>query len=109
MSDERPARRRRVERGEGEVTSWPRGLVGYVSKGPEDATPSDEEDRTANRLRLAARLLAVRRAAGASVEAEIARLATAERAFAAGDRASAAALVDRLLAEIDPGPAAPTR
>jgi hypothetical protein len=99
--DRRPlSSRRRVRRGEGEVTEWPRGLVAYVPSGPEDAVPSPDEDRVANRVHLAARLLAVRRSRGDPVEGEIGRLREAEAALAAGDRARAAALLDRVLAEL---------
>ncbi len=107
MTDEGPARsRRRVERGEGEVTQWPRGLVSYVPDGAPEKSPDVEEDRTANRLALAARLLGVLRARGATVDRELADLRAAEAAFAAHDRARATRLVDRLLGrigEISPG------
>jgi len=93
--------RRRVARGEGEVTQWPRGLVDYVPAGPADATPDPEEDRTANRLRLAGRLVAVLRSRGADVAREVAALRSAEAAFRAGRRAEADRAVDRLLAELD--------
>ncbi|MGI0130157.1 MAG: hypothetical protein ACREEC_08430, partial [Thermoplasmata archaeon] len=89
---------------EGEVTQWPRGLAGYVSSGPEDATPSPEEDRTGNRLRLTARLLAVLRAHGRNVDREVKALTDADSAFARGDKPRATRLVDRLLAELDERP-----
>jgi hypothetical protein len=95
------AKRRRVARGEGEVTEWPRGLSGYVSSGPEDGTPSPEEDRTGNRLRLAARLLAVLRSQGRDVDREVRELRHAERVYASGDRTAATRLVDRLFADLD--------
>ena len=101
MTEEGPPPRRRVHRGEGEVTQWPRGLVDYVAKGPEDEDPSVEEDRTANRLRLAARLLAVLRSEGRDVAREIGELREAEHAFAEGDKARATQLVDRLFADLD--------
>ena len=101
MSDDAPPPRRRVHRDEGEVTQWPRGLVDYVAKGPEDDTPSVEEDRTANRLHLAARLLAILRSEGHDVAREITDLRAAERAFANGDRPEATRLVDRLLGDLD--------
>jgi hypothetical protein len=91
--------RRRVARGEGEVTQWPRGLVGYTPSGPDDATPDPEEDRTTNRLRLAARLIGVLRPA--DVEPFVTELRTAEAALRAGRRAEADRRVDRLLTEID--------
>jgi hypothetical protein len=96
-----PAKRRRVNRGEGEVTEWPRGLSGYVPTGPDDASPSAEEDRTGNRLRLAARLLALLRAQGRDVDREIRELREAERAFEGGEKTEAARRIDRLLGEID--------
>jgi len=101
VSDDGAPTSRRVRRGEGEVTQWPRGLVDYVAKGPEDAEPSVEEDRTANRLRLAGRLLSILASEGREVPAEIERLRTAEAAFAEGDRARAARLVDALFADLD--------
>jgi len=93
--------KRRVTRGEGEVTQWPRGLVGYVSKGAEEATPSPDEDRTGNRLLLAVRLLSVLRSRGEDVEGELAELRVAERAYAAKDRARATELVERLLGALE--------
>jgi len=98
VAESEPApRRRRVRRGEGEVTQWPRGLVDYVPAGPDDAPPSPEEDRIANRLALAARLLATLRARGEAVEREIGWLSEARRHLAAGERAAAAQQVDALL------------
>lgn len=103
MPEEPPAlkKRRRVERGEGEVTQWPRGLTGYVASGPEDATPDPEEDRTGNRLRLAARLLALWRSEGHDVEREVRELAGAQHAYDSGDKVAATRRVDRLFAELD--------
>jgi hypothetical protein len=83
------------------VTEWPRGLAGYVSKGPEDETPSPEEDRTGNRLRLVARLLSVLRSQGRDVDRELRALALAEGAYARGDKARTGQLVDRILADLD--------
>jgi hypothetical protein len=102
------ADRRRVKRGEGEVTQWPRGLAGYVSSGPEDETPSPDEDRTGNRLGLAARLLAVLRAEGRDVDREVRELTAAEAAYRRGETARATRLVDQLIADLDlrPPPAA---
>ena len=107
--DPRPPPRRRVRRGEGEVTQWPRGLAGYVPSGPDDATPSPEEDRTRNRLRLAARLLAVMRSQGRDVDREVRELTEAEAAFARGEAHRATRLVDQLFADLDarPRPAGP--
>ncbi len=95
-----PPPRRRVARGEGEVTQWPRGVVGYVSSGPEDATPSPDEDRVANRLELAARLLDVLETQGRAVDALRVRLADARAALEAGDRGRAHELGERLLGDI---------
>ncbi len=100
-AEPRARRRRRVTRGEGEVVEWPRGLVSYVPRGRADADPSPEEDRTANRLVLASRLLGLLRARGEPVDREILRLRAAERAFAARDRKTATELVDQLLGELE--------
>jgi len=90
-----------VKRGEGEVTQWPRGLTGYVPKGPPDATPSPDEDRTENRLLLAARLLAVVRSSGENVDEEVRDLSAAESAHRRGDVREAALRLDRVLASLD--------
>jgi hypothetical protein len=76
-------------------------LVDYVPSGPDDATPDPEEDRTANRLHLAGRLISLRRARGAPVEREVAALQAAEAAFRSGRRSEADRRVDRLLADLD--------
>jgi hypothetical protein len=91
------------------VTQWPRGLVGYETRGEPDATPDPDEDRTGNRIRLAARLLGVLRARGRDVSAAVADLREAERAYQAGRRREATERVERLLGELDalgpdPGP-----
>jgi hypothetical protein len=99
--------KRRVARGEGEVTQWPRGLVDYVPKGAPETTPSPEEDRTRNRLLIAARLLSLLRSRGENVDREVADLARAERAFVQGDRRRATELVERLLGELDRRPRTP--
>jgi hypothetical protein len=96
-----PEPRRRVRRGEGEVTQWPRGLTGYVSKGPAEETPSADEDRVANRLKLAGRLIAVLRSQGHEVDPWIRRLREAEAALRSGDRAGAVAHLDRLLGDLE--------
>ena len=72
-----------------------------MTTGPEDEPPSPEEDRTANRLRLAARLLSVLRAGGADVDRELRALAAAHSAFVKGDTRRAGELVDALFAELD--------
>lgn len=102
MSDpEPPSSRRRVRRGEGEVTQWPRGLVDYVPTGEADADPDPAEDRTENRLLLAGRLLALLRARGVAVEPEVAELRQIEAGWRSGDRAGSAPRLDRLLAALD--------
>lgn len=93
--------RRPVRRGEGEVTEWPRGLVEYVAKGPADSTPAPEEDRTRNRVLLAARLLGVLRSRGENIDRELASLARAELALKANDPARATQEVEALLADLD--------
>jgi hypothetical protein len=109
-----PSDRRRVKRGEGEVTQWPRGVAGYVASGPEDATPSPDEDRVANRLALVARLLSVARSQGRPVDGPLARLRSAREALERGDRAGASRAVEELIAELGGGagpdaPGAPPR
>ena len=96
-----PAGRRRVRRGEGEVTEWPRGLVDYTPTGAPESTPSPEEDRDQNRLRIAARLLGFARAKGLEVDDAVRRLRDAERAFRAGDRTRGRRLVDEVTSEVE--------
>jgi hypothetical protein len=98
---EPPPRRRRVRRGEGEVTEWPRGLVSYVARGPVDATPDPEEDRLVNRARLAGRLIALLDARGHPTAGAVAELRRVDAELRDGDRASAAQRLDRLLGELD--------
>jgi hypothetical protein len=93
--------RRRVRRGEGEVTEWPRGLVDYLPSGAPEGAPSSEEDRDLNRLRLASRLLGFARAHGHSVEGAVARLREADRAFREGDRAKGRRITDDVLSEVE--------
>ncbi|HKN06208.1 MAG TPA: hypothetical protein VJ021_01195 [Thermoplasmata archaeon] len=103
MTEEPPkgGRRRRVHRGEGEVTEWPRGLVDYLPSGAPEETPSPEEDRDLNRLRLASRLLGFARSQGHSVEGAVGRLREADRAFRAGDREAGRRIVDDVLSEVE--------
>jgi len=108
VTEEAPAgARRRVRRGEGEVTEWPRGLVDYTPTGPPDKAPSPEEDRDLNRLHLAARLLGTLRAQGRNADRAVRRLREADRAFRAGDRLAGRRIVDEVIDEaerlIDPG------
>lgn len=100
-----PSRSRRasraVRRDEGEVSQWPRGLVDYVPSGAPDAgVPPEEEERTAQRLRLAGRLIDLLRAQGEDDPSWMVRLQEAEHAYRAGDRARASRAVDALLGEL---------
>lgn len=90
-----------MRRGEGEVTEWPRGLVDYLPTGAPEQTPSPEEDRDLNRLRLASRLLGFARAQGRPVEAAVSRLREADRAFREGDRATGRRIVDEVTTEVE--------
>jgi len=99
--DEPAAARRRVHKGEGEVTEWPRGLVDYTPAGPPDGTPSPEEDRDLNRLRLASRLLGFARARGLNVDPLVRRLHEADRALRGGDRASGKRIVEDVITEAE--------
>jgi len=102
VTDQPAARgRRKVRRGEGEVTEWPRGLVDYTPSGAPDASPSPEEDRDRNRLRIAVRLLGFARAKGLEVDAWVRRLREADRALRAGDRATGRRLVDEVTSEVE--------
>jgi hypothetical protein len=102
VTDEPPTPgRRKVRRGEGEVTEWPRGLVDYTPTGAPETNPSPEEDRDQNRLRIAARLLGFARAQGRDVDAAVRRLWEADRAFRAGDRATGRRLVDEVTSEVE--------
>ena len=102
MTEEPPkGGRRRVRRGEGEVTEWPRGLVDYLPSGAPDGVPSPDEDRDLNRLRLASRLLGFARAHGHTVDAAVTRLRQAERAFREGDREKGRRIVDDVLSEVE--------
>jgi hypothetical protein len=93
--------RRRVRRGEGEVTEWPRGLVDYLPSGAAEATPSPEEDRDINRLRLASRLLGFARSHGHDVDRAVTRLRQADRAFREGDRERGRRIVDEVISEVE--------
>jgi hypothetical protein len=110
VTDDPPAsKRRRVARGEGEVTQWPRGLTSYVPSGPADTPPSPDEDRLANRLDLAAKLLGVLRSQGTPVDVRLAELRAAEEAFRSGDRALASRRVEQMFAALgESSPAGPS-
>lgn len=102
MTEEPPkGGRRRVRRGEGEVTQWPRGLVDYTPTGGPEQAPSPDEDRDLNRLRLASRLLGFARASGHSVDAAVARLHRADRAFREGDREKGRRIVEDVITEVE--------
>ena len=72
-----------------------------MPSGPVDGTPSPEEDRDLNRLRLAARLLGFLRANGRPVDPFVGRLREAEKAFRDGDRAKGRRLVDEVTTEAE--------
>jgi len=102
VTDEGPTNaRRRVRRGEGEVTEWPRGLVDYTPTGAPDAAPSPDEDRDRNRLRIAARLLSLARSRGRNVDRAVVRLRDADRALRNGDRRAGRKLVDGVIDEVE--------
>jgi len=102
VTDDSPSSsRRKVRRGEGEVTEWPRGLVDYTPTGAPETGPSPDEDRDQNRLRIAARLLGFARAKGLDVDTAVRRLRDADRAFRAGDRATGRRLVDEVTSEVE--------
>ncbi len=86
------------------LSEWPRGLVGYVPRGPVGLPPDREEEPVANRLLLVHRLLELRRSEGWPVEALVARLAEAEAAYRAGDRGRARAIGDEVHRQLE-GPA----
>ena len=82
------------------MTQWPRGLVDYAPTTPEES-PSEEEDRTRQRLHLAARLIGLLRASGESADDELCALVEAERAYRGGDAERARELVDAVLGRLD--------
>jgi hypothetical protein len=86
---------------ETELVEFPRGLVGYVSRGPRGAAPPREEEPLANRMLLVERLWHVRRADGYSVESLLPALREAEAAYRDGDRERARRLIDRVHAALE--------
>jgi hypothetical protein len=100
VSDPEPPAKR-VRRGEGEVTQWPKGLVDYVPARRADATPDPEEDRVRNRLLLAGRLIGLLRSRGLGVETELSSLRRLEEEFRVGDRNAVARPLDTLLGQLD--------
>ncbi len=103
---------RRVRRDEGEVTSWPRGLVSYTPAAePDGGPPSEEEDRVAQRIHLAARLIALLAVEGRHDPDWDRELALARAAYRRGDREEAHRRTEALLGAlgvaadaIGPGP-----
>jgi hypothetical protein len=75
--------------------------VSYVPRDTEDGVPSGEDDRTGNRLAIAARLVGLLRTRGEDVDRELAELREAQRAYAARDRLRATELVEALLGRIE--------
>jgi len=90
------------------VTEWPRRLVAYVPSGATEGRPSPEEDRDRNRLQLAARLLAVLRSEGRSVDALVGKLREAERAYRSGEGEVGRRIVDEVLDEVEPASGRPS-
>ncbi|MGI0131573.1 MAG: hypothetical protein ACREDK_00515 [Thermoplasmata archaeon] len=88
-----------------ELLEFPRGLVGYVPSGERGAPPQRDEEQLSNRLLLVQRLLAVRRAEGASLDDLVERLNEAEAAYRKGDRSTARRLVDAVHDRLDMGDA----
>ena len=103
---------RRVRRDEGEVTSWPRGLASYTpAEQPDGGPPSEEEDRVAQRIHLAARLIALLAVEGRHEAEWDGELARARAAYRRGDREEARRRTEELLGAlsaaadaIGPGP-----
>jgi hypothetical protein len=87
--------------GEPELSEFPRGLVGYVPTGDRGHPTPEDEEPTANRIRLVARLIEVRRADGREVEGWVAALRAAQGAYAEGDRPRARRLCDAVLREVE--------
>ena len=75
--------------------------MSYVPRDVDDAVPSADEDRTGNRLALAARLIGVLRARGEDMDRELTELRAAQTAFDARDRVKATELVEALLGRIE--------
>jgi hypothetical protein len=101
VSADRSSAVRRVRRGEGEVTQWPRGLLEYIPAGVPDSPPNPDEDRLLQRVYLAGRLLALLGARGVPVESEVKELREVDRLRAEGRRPEAMARIDALLARLD--------
>ncbi|MGI0054340.1 MAG: hypothetical protein ACREB9_03130 [Thermoplasmata archaeon] len=101
VADDPTSEAREVRREESEVSSWPRGLVSYTPSGrPEEGPPPEEEDRVAQRIRLAARLMDLLRSLGTERAEWRRELAACEAAYRAGQRTEAAHRVDRLIGEL---------
>jgi hypothetical protein len=102
-SEPSPSGPKRVRREDGgELAQWPRGLVAYTpADGAPDTPPDPAENRTANRIDLAARLIALRRAAGADVGALLSELRGVERARRDGRADEARRRLEQLLGTLD--------
>jgi hypothetical protein len=87
--------------GEPELSEFPRGLVGYVAKGDRGHPTRDDEEPLANRIRLVARLIEVRRSEGRDVEEWVRALGEAQRAYTEGDRPTARHRCDAVLREVE--------
>ena len=89
-------------RPEMEMLDRPRGLVGYTPKGDRGVPPGPEEEPLQNRLRLVGRLASLREAEGHEVGEARRLLTEAQRAYDAGDRATARRRVDDAHRILDP-------
>jgi hypothetical protein len=87
--------------GEPELSEFPRGLVGYVAKGDRGHPTPEDEEPIANRIRLVARLIEVRRSERRDVEEWVRALREAQGAYTSGDRATARRLCDAVLREVE--------
>jgi hypothetical protein len=87
--------------GEPELSEFPRGLVGYVPKGDRGHPIPEDEEPVANRIRLVARLIEVRRSEARDVEEWVRALREAQAAYQSGDRARARRLCDAVLREVE--------
>ena len=87
--------------GEPELSEFPRGLVGYVPKRDRGHPTPDDEEPIANRIRLVARLIEVRRSEGRDVEEWVGALRNAQGAYSSGDRPKARRLCDAVLREVE--------
>ena len=89
--------------GEPELSEFPRGLVGYVPTGDRGHPTPEDEEPVANRIRLLARLIDVRRSEGRDVARWVRALGEARAAYDAGDRPGARRRCDAILREVEDG------